>query len=116
LLIVVHLAFYNVFGWTTFEGTSLVLARIVIFLVLFATLFTSSMIFNQVYGLITGLGTIDRMKLKDEIFPLEDSIPFSHVFGDQWYLYWAPVEPVFYNSESVLHYRVGSEPFNPTKV
>ena len=70
-----------------FTGTGLVLARVLIFVLLFAILFTSSMIANQCYGIITGLGTIDRMKLRLD----EDShsvrgytVPWRHVFGDEW--------------------------------
>jgi hypothetical protein len=45
---------------TTFDGTTLILVRVAVFVILFSILFTSSMILNQTYGLVTGLGTVDR--------------------------------------------------------
>ena len=43
-----------------YEGVPLQLVRVLIFVLIFAVLFTSSMIINQVYGLVIGHGTIDR--------------------------------------------------------
>jgi hypothetical protein len=37
-----------------------VLARVLLFVILFGVLFTSAMIVNQIYGLVSGVGTIDR--------------------------------------------------------
>ena len=40
------------------------LLRLVLVLCLFGLMFCFSMLINQVYGIMTGLGTIDRMKLR----------------------------------------------------
>ncbi len=39
------------------------LVRVLVFVLLFGILFTSSMVVNQVYGLVTGTGTIDRLMI-----------------------------------------------------
>ena len=41
-------------------GAALPIARISIFVLLFALIFLSAMIGNQIYGLLIGMGTIDR--------------------------------------------------------
>ena len=69
---------------------------------------------NQVYGLVIGLGTIDRMKIKNgkyanqNVTTLErrNSIPFKYVFGIYWLAYFLPIDPVFENEEEVLQYRI----------
>jgi hypothetical protein len=43
-----------------FEDASLVVARGLLFLLVFGILFTSGMLLNQIYGIVLGLGTIDR--------------------------------------------------------
>ena len=94
------------------------------------------MIVTQVYGLASGLGTIDRcdiyyfysprcifihdisfilpcilslnfrMQLKRGQALNAKAIPFNHVFGDSMWRYFVPVEPYFSDPESVYHYRV----------
>lgn len=59
-LMISHLIYCAELHCRTFMGSTLVLVRIAVFVVLFAILFTSSMILNQAYGLKTGLGTVDR--------------------------------------------------------
>ena len=59
-LMISHLIYCSELHCRTFVGSTLVLVRIAVFVVLFAILFTSSMILNQTYGLKTGLGTVDR--------------------------------------------------------
>jgi len=62
-------------------------------------LFTSSMLMNVIYGLITGIGTIDRMKKKSSnTFHLseEEQIPLVDVFGIGSKILWLlPTDPVF---------------------
>lgn len=81
-------------------------------MLVFGVLFSTSMLVNQIYGLTIGLGTIDRMKIKDsdEIPPCQ-SISFHHVFGSQWISFLLPLDPVFDNEEEVFHYRVGNTPY-----
>ena len=69
------------------------------------------MLINQFYGLYIGLGTIDRMKLKDDDEVFNDSIPFQHVFGISWLSYVIPIDPVFENEDEVFRYRLGSKPY-----
>lgn len=64
------------------------------------------MILNQVYGLATGLGTIDRMKLKKGDFYVENPVPLNHVFGDDVWFYWLPTAPVFTNRNDVFGYCI----------
>ena len=88
------------------------MARIHILIATFGMLFSTSMLVSQAYGLSIGLGTIDRMKLKDyDVPPVGQSISFQHVFGSRWISYVLPLDPVFDNEEEVLHYRVGSTPY-----
>lgn len=91
---------------TVFEGASIVLARSLLFVLLFTVLFTSSMILNQIYGIATGLGTIDRMKLKKGDFYVEESIPFEHVFGSDYWACFIPISPRFRHVEDVMGYCV----------
>jgi hypothetical protein len=68
----------------TFNGVLTQLVRAVTVLSIGALLFTSSMIMNVTFGLMTGIGTIDRLKKKanDSIAEaIEDPIPLKDVFG-----------------------------------
>lgn len=103
-------AFCNGDNCAAFEGPSIVLARSLLFILLFAVLFTTSMILNQVYGMATGLGTIDRMKLKKGDFYVEEPIPFENVFGNDYALCFLPIDPRFEHKEAVLGYCVPCEP------
>jgi hypothetical protein len=86
-------------------------------------IFTSSMIASMTLAITTGLGTIDRMKLKvnhhyDQSIgnssinapPLpwedaEDPIPLKNVFGDQGYWTWClPIDPIWDDYERVVGY------------
>lgn len=107
-----HLIDYNGIGATQFTGAGLYMVRVLIFVLLFAILFTSSMIMNQCYGLATGLGTIDRMKLKADDAEDGTPIPFSHVFGVWWPAWFLPIDPVFDDTEVVFHYSLQDEPYS----
>jgi palmitoyltransferase ZDHHC3/7/25 len=82
------------------------LVRLVTILSLGALLFTSSMIMNVTFGLMTGIGTIDRLKKKasDTIQDaVEQPIPLKDVFGIGAYWEWIfPIDPVFDNYDRVL--------------
>jgi palmitoyltransferase ZDHHC3/7/25 len=84
------------------------LVRIMTILSIGAFLFTSSMLMNVVYGIMTGVGTIDRLKKKATGTMSdadEDSIPLTDVFGIgalyQWPL---PIDPMFDDYDRVMGY------------
>ena len=62
-------------------------------------LFASSMLMNVIYGIMTGTGTIDRLKQKaDATWHLsdEDPTPISHIWGTGSILgYFLPIDPVW---------------------
>jgi hypothetical protein len=82
-------------------------------------IFTSTMIASITLGITTGLGTIDRMRLKatknsenasSKAPPLswedaEDPIPLNNIFGDQGYWTWClPIDPIWDDYERVVGY------------
>ena len=84
------------------------LVRLVTLLSVGAFLFTSSMLMNIVYGLMTGVGTIDRLKKKaagtmadseEEPIPLQDVFGISPLW--QWPL---PLDPKFRDYDAVMGY------------
>lgn len=82
------------------------LVRIMTVLSVGAFLFTSSMIMNVIYGLLTGIGTIDRLKKKatDTMQDSEEEpIPLTDVFGiGPWYTWPFPVDPLFDDYDNVM--------------
>ena len=133
----------SLFGWNyffcadedcTFHPLVVHLVRVMTVLCFAAFLFTSSMLMNVTYGLMTGIGTIDRLKKKatntmsqsDEerkfttfLFPPFSFKQFSHyfmmfknvaitleeVFGVGGYHTWPfPVDPVFEDFDKVMGY------------
>jgi len=90
----------------TFNILLVQLARITTFLSAGSILFTSSMIMNVTYGLMTGIGTIDRLKKKamdTMIMSEEEPIPLKDVFGIAGYHTWFfPVDPVFEDFDRVM--------------
>lgn len=92
----------------TFTVVLIQLARVMTFLSLGAFLFTSSMIMNVCYGLMTGIGTIDRLK-KKATSATEDSdegqIPLKDVFGvGPYYTWMLPTDPTLENYDKVMRY------------
>jgi len=71
-----------------------------------AFLFTSSMLMNVTYGIMTGIGTIDRLKKKatDTMHTSEEEpIPLKDIFGIEGYHTWCiPVDPVFDDYDQVM--------------
>lgn len=100
--------FFCVSEECTFTVLLIQLARITTFLSSGSLLFTSSMIMNVTYGIITGVGTIDRLKKKamDTMQDSEEeSIPLKDIFGIAGYHTWfLPVDPVFEDFDRVLGY------------
>lgn len=90
----------------TFSNVMVQLSRLMTILSTGALLFTSSMIMNVIYGVVTGIGTIDRLKKKATntmMISEERSIPISHIFGISGYHTWFfPVDPVFEDYDAVM--------------
>jgi hypothetical protein len=66
------------------------------------------MLMNVVYGIMTGIGTIDRLKKKATNTlsdATEEPIPLSHIFGIGPYYTWPlPTDPVFPDYDVVMGY------------
>ena len=73
-----------------------------------AFLFTSSMLMNVTYGIMTGIGTIDRLKKKATNTmgqSDEEPIKLEDVFGIAGYHTWPfPIDPVFDDYDRVMGY------------
>merc|ERR1712084_47707 len=84
------------------------MGRIVTVLSTAALMFTSSMIMNVTYGVMTGIGTIDRLKKKATntmALSEEEPITLTHVFGIGSYWTWLlPTDPIFEDYEVVMGY------------
>lgn len=103
------------FGWNyffcsdedcTFHPVVLHLVRIMTLLAVGAFLFTSSMLMNVCYGIMTGIGTIDRLKKKATNTmgqSDEEPIALQDVFGIAgWHTWLAPVDPIFEDHDRVM--------------
>jgi hypothetical protein len=98
--------FFCVSEECTFTVLLVQLARITTFLSAASLLFTSSMIMNVTYGIMTGIGTIDRLK-KKAMDTMQDSeeepIALVDIFGIAGYHTWfLPIDPVFEDYDRVL--------------
>jgi hypothetical protein len=84
------------------------LVRAMTFLSIGAFLFTSSMIMNVTYGVMTGIGTIDRLKKKATNTTLmsdDEPVPLEDIFGiGGYWTWWLPIDPVFEDYDRVLGY------------
>lgn len=107
----------TLFGWNyffcadedcTFHQVVVHLVRVMTVLCVGAFLFTSSMLMNVCYGLMTGIGTIDRLKKKaTNTMPQSDEepIPLKDVFGIAGYHTWfIPIDPIFDDYDRVMGY------------
>jgi hypothetical protein len=69
-----------------------------------------SRIMNVMYGIMTGVGTIDRLKKKADntVFESdEEPIALKDIFGIQGYWTWAlPIDPVFEDFDRVMGYSI----------
>ena len=100
--------FFCATEYCTFTTVLIQLVRVMTFLSVGAFLFTSSMIMNVSYGLMTGIGTIDRLK-KKATSTMEDSdekqIPLKDVFGvGPYYTWMIPTDPILENYDRVMGY------------
>ena len=84
------------------------LVRVMLLLSLAAFIFTSSMLMNVTYGIMTGIGTIDRLKKKAQNTMAqsdEEPIQLKNVFGIAGYHTWPiPIDPVFEDYDRVMGY------------
>jgi len=93
-----------------FSGGLVLLVRFMTVICTGSLLFTSSMLSNVTFGVMTGMGTIDRIKSRvsstthkaDEApFRFEDIFGIGHRFT--WFL---PIDPIFPDHDSVLGYSM----------
>jgi len=94
----------------TFDIILVQLVRVMTLLCIVTLLFVSSMIMNVTYGVMTGIGTIDRLKKKADntVFDSdEEPIALKDVFGIQGYWTWAlPIDPVFEDYDRVMGFSI----------
>jgi hypothetical protein len=68
------------------------------------------MIMNVTYGIMTGIGTIDRLKKKATdtgFYSEEEPIELKDIFGIQGYWTWAlPMDPVLEDYDRVMGYSL----------
>lgn len=104
VLVVVRLSSCDASLYACFPGLVGRLTISIVTLSILALVFVSSMLYNQVYAILTGIGTIDRMKRRTRHIhhmPLE----LTDVFGDDpLYLWFFPINPTFHSEEAVLRY------------
>jgi len=87
-----------------FPGSQAGLATSAVVLSSLSFIFAGSMLYNQVYAVHTGIGTIDRMKRRAKVNAMP--IPWSDVFGHGTVLlWWLPTEPAFKSVDKVLGFR-----------
>lgn len=84
----------------------IILVRTMAVLMIVCLLFTSTVLVSQIYGIWTGLGLIDRMKLTKSggPLPLKQPLQITHIFGNDWYFWFLPVSPYFKDPETVFNY------------
>ena len=94
----------------TFNGLLTQLVRVVTVLSIGTLLFTSSMLMNVTFGLMTGIGTIDRLKKKANnsiAEAIEEPIPLKDVFGIGGYWTWLlPMDPLLEDHDIVVGYSI----------
>lgn len=86
------------------------LVRVMTVIDIATLLFVSSMIMNVTYGIMTGVGTIDRLKKKASNTSSEgeeEPLKLKDIFGIQGYWTWIfPIDPVFEDYDLVLGYSI----------
>ena len=88
------------------------LVRAMTCIALGAFIFTSSMLTNVLHAVMTGVGTIDRLKQQaskhqdvHKHIPVDDPIPWRAIFGIQGYWTWClPMDPVFEDCDQTFGY------------
>ena len=103
-LVVVKLSLCRGSALDCFEGTTGHVSISVVAVSMFALVFVTSMLYNQVYAVLTGIGTIDRMKRRARHLH-HQPVPWADVFGVDSFLLWPlPVTPTFDDEDRVLGY------------
>lgn len=96
----------------TFDVILIQLVRVMTVIAVATLLFVSSMIMNVTYGIMTGVGTIDRLKKKASSMAgegEEEPLKLKDIFGIQGYWTWVlPIDPVFEDHDLVLGYSIPS--------
>jgi hypothetical protein len=86
------------------------LVRVMTLLCIVTLLFVSSMMMNVTYGIMTGVGTIDRLKKRanNAVFESdEEPMELKDIFGIQGYWTWVlPMDPVFEDYDRVMGYSI----------
>jgi hypothetical protein len=94
----------------TFDSILVQLVRVMTVLCVATLLFVSSMIMNVTYGVMTGVGTIDRLKKKATNTineGEEEPLGLKDIFGIQGYWTWMfPIDPVFEDYDLVMGYSI----------
>lgn len=109
ILLTIHLVDCDKRKCNQYSDLTLNLIRVLTCFLVFGVLFTTTMLCNQVYGIVTGLGTIDRMKSKKGVKKVSSPVPFRHIFGDNLCFFFLPFEPKFRHPELVLGYMIEEE-------
>ena len=106
------------FGWNyffcsvddcVFSPVLIQLVRVMTVLCVGTLIFTSSMLTNVTYGVMTGIGTIDRLKMKaDNTWGLadEEAMEWKDIFGvgDYWTWVLPFFDPVFEDYDLAMGY------------
>eukprot|EP00527_Entomoneis_sp_CCMP2396_P005260 CAMPEP_0198150588 /NCGR_PEP_ID=MMETSP1443-20131203/51573_1 /TAXON_ID=186043 /ORGANISM="Entomoneis sp., Strain CCMP2396" /LENGTH=399 /DNA_ID=CAMNT_0043815943 /DNA_START=174 /DNA_END=1373 /DNA_ORIENTATION=- len=91
-----------------FNVLEIQLVRAMSFICLVSWMFTSSMLMSVIYGILTGVGTIDRLKKKTmNTWHLSDEepIPWADVFGSGPFCTWIlPTDPFFPDYDRLMGY------------
>ncbi|KAK7253378.1 protein-cysteine S-palmitoyltransferase [Aureococcus anophagefferens] len=76
-------------------------------------MFVATMMYNQIYAIVTGIGTIDRMRKrgpKGNFAP----VPWVDVFGvDPWPMYLLPTDVKYRDFHRVMGYKVATWEISP---
>lgn len=95
-------------AWCAWSGLQLHLVRVMTCLCLAALLFTTSMVANVTIGIVTGVGTIDRIQKKAAgqwESTVREPVALADIFGTASSLtWWLPTDPAFDQPERVLGY------------
>lgn len=91
-----------------FTSLEIQLVRAMAWLATGALMFTTSMLVSVTFGIMTGVGTIDRLKRKasDTWESADDKpLPLADIFGmGQWWTWCLPMDPVFDDFDRVHGY------------
>jgi len=108
LTIFMHNYFFCANQNCEFSIVEIQLVRIMSLICLGAWMFTSSMLMSVIFGIVTGVGTIDRLKKKaTNTWHLSDdeALPLADVFGSgPLYTWFLPTDPFFPDYDRVMGY------------